>query len=48
MSNVRKKYPFCSQNTLIKYGRRKGRQRYRCSVCSKFGLMDIWNDFQAA
>ncbi|WP_443094044.1 transposase-like zinc-binding domain-containing protein [Neisseria lisongii] len=27
---------FCNQNTFIKYGRRSGKQRYRCSVCSKF------------
>lgn len=35
-ANEHKKCPFCHQNTLIKYGRKNGRQRYKCSVCHKF------------
>ncbi|WP_372338519.1 transposase-like zinc-binding domain-containing protein [Neisseria dentiae] len=30
------KCPFCHQNTLIKYGRKNSRQRYKCSACHKF------------
>ncbi|OSI14221.1 hypothetical protein BWD09_11055 [Neisseria dentiae] len=35
-ANEHKKCPFCHQNTLIKYGRKNGRQRYKCSACQKF------------
>ncbi|WP_443094078.1 transposase-like zinc-binding domain-containing protein [Neisseria lisongii] len=30
------KCPFCLKNTLVKNGRKNGRQRYKCSQCKRY------------
>ncbi|WP_455580134.1 IS1/IS1595 family N-terminal zinc-binding domain-containing protein [Exercitatus varius] len=47
MNYERKKYIFCQQQTLQKYGKKEGIQRYKCTSCNKtFSLKKSLNPIQ--